>query len=237
VDQVRKPRAILFDLWGTVIQSDDFDPKKGNAALLSVASDSDGLSLETLQELGARITVSTEQRERDSRLEFTHASLLRMLSDSFGLRFSHPLLELEWIFWCAALRVRPAEGIRETLAGLRRRGILTCIVSNSSFLAATLERELERQGLLDSFSFVVSSADYGVRKPDPLIFEVALRRLGVDAREAWFTGDNVEFDIEGAWGAGLFPVAYNPDRPVPPGMGDYRSITHWSELEPLIEEA
>ncbi len=232
-----KPRAILFDLWGTLINSDEFDPMKGNAAVLASAESHDGLTLEQLQEFGGRIVAGVEPRELSAWLEFTQQSLLRMLADSFGLRFRVPLIELEWLFWSAALRIRQTEGVREALEGLVRRGIPTCVVSNSSFLACTIERELRRQGLLDLFSFVVSSADYGVRKPDPLIFEVALRRLGVSPAEAWFAGDNVEFDIEGAWSAGLLPIAYNPNKAVPDHVKDHRRIGHWGELLPIVDSA
>jgi putative hydrolase of the HAD superfamily len=232
-----RPRAVLFDLWGTLIFSDEFEPRRGNQAVLARAETAGRAGLEELQELGARIVASTEPRELESRLEFTQASLLRMLIDSFGLRFRMSLDELEWIFWTAALRIQTAQGIRAALDGLAERGIQTCVVSNSSFAAATLERELENRGLRECFSFVISSADYGVRKPDPVIFEVALRRLGVAAEEAWFAGDNIEFDIEGASQAGLFPVAYRPNGPVPPHIPAFRLIKDWAELLPLIDQA
>jgi putative hydrolase of the HAD superfamily len=232
-----KPRAVLFDLWGTLILSDEFDPMKGNAAVLDAAEGHDGLSVDQLQELGGRIVTEVEPRELASHLEFTQQSLLRMLADSFGLRFRVSLVELEWIFWRAALRIRTTDGIRAALDGLASRGIATCVVSNSSFLASTIERELRGQGLLDRFSFVVSSADYGVRKPDPVIFEVALRRLGVSAAEAWFAGDNIQFDIEGAWSAGLLPIAYNPNEAVPAHVTDHRRISHWNELLGLVDSA
>jgi putative hydrolase of the HAD superfamily len=51
--------------------------------------------------------------------------------------------------------------------------------------------------------FVVISAEVGVRKPDPRIFEEALRRAGVAAGEAVHVGDLPEEDIEGARRAGL----------------------------------
>jgi HAD superfamily hydrolase (TIGR01450 family) len=43
-------------------------------------------------------------------------------------------------------------------------------------------------------------------KPSPAFFELALRRLGVKAREAVMIGDNVETDIKGGKAAGLFSI-------------------------------
>src|SRR5208337_1286427 len=98
----------------------------------------------------------------------------------------------------------------------------------------TLERELVLQGIRGAFRFVISSADYGVRKPDPLIFEVALRRLGLDAGRVWFAGDNVGYDIIGARQAGIFPVAYNPRKKIPDTVGEHAVISSWDQLIPLI---
>jgi putative hydrolase of the HAD superfamily len=110
-------------------------------------------------------------------------------------------------------------------------------VSNSSFIGATLEKELTRLGVCHYFKFVISSADYGVRKPDPIIFEVALRRLGLDPARVWFAGDNVGYDIVGGRGAGMFCVAFNPRTEIPPDLGGHTLITRWSELPSLISSA
>lgn len=125
----------------------------------------------------------------------------------------------------------------ELLRGVESLGLPMGVISNSSFAGPTLERELEHQCIRRHLRFVISSADYGVRKPDPLIFEVALRRLGLEADKAWFAGDHVGYDIVGASGAGLFPVAYNPRAPIPDTVGEHAVITSWSQLGELIDSA
>ena len=136
---MRRPEAILFDLWGTLFNSVAFDPSKGNAAVLALAENPRGASLEQVQELGGRLVAATVSREEQSALEFTQGSLLRILADAFGLRFRHSLEELEWEFWNAALEVSLVEGVQDMLLHVRRRGIRSSVISNSSFLAATLE--------------------------------------------------------------------------------------------------
>jgi len=120
---------------------------------------------------------------------------------------------------------------------LRQRGIPLGVVSNSSFSTVTLQRELDRLGILGQFQFVISSAEYGVRKPDPLIFQVALARLGVPAERTWFAGDNVDYDVLGAHGAGIFPVAFRPRAPIPASVGEHAVITEWKELGRLVDTA
>jgi putative hydrolase of the HAD superfamily len=231
---MRRPEAILFDLWGTLLSWGEFDSRKGNAAVLKICHNPRGVTLDQVQALADRIIGSVEVREDAAHLEFTQASLLRMIGDCFGLRFHKSLAETEWEFWRAALRLSLMDGVRELLPVLQREGLRIGVVSNSSFASATLEKEIERQGVRSFFSFVISSADYGIRKPDPFIFEVAVGRLGLAPERAWFAGDNVTYDIIGAIGAGLFPVAFNPTGPIPEGMGRCAVISKWSELPPLI---
>ena len=47
------------------------------------------------------------------------------------------------------------------------------------------------------------SSDVGIRKPDPRIFEVALKKMGVSAKETGYVGDTISRDVIGAHNAGL----------------------------------
>jgi putative hydrolase of the HAD superfamily len=232
---MRRPEAVLFDLWGTLISSEGFDPGLGNAAVLKTCDNPHGVSLEQVQELGNHVMTALETREDQSALEFTQAALLRFIGDSLDLRFRKSMEETEWEFWSAALEVRLIDGVRELLVLLQSRGIRTGVISNSSFAGRTLERELRRHGILGYFEFVISSADYGIRKPDPIIFEVALARLGIGAASAWFAGDNVGYDLVGARSAGIFPVAFKPRAAIPDSIGEHAVILQWDQLSALIE--
>nr|WP_246376379.1 HAD-IA family hydrolase [Conyzicola lurida] len=46
------------------------------------------------------------------------------------------------------------------------------------------------------------SADLGVRKPDPLVYRLALERYGADAADTFFTDDNAE-NVAGAAAVGI----------------------------------
>ncbi|MGA2642508.1 MAG: HAD family hydrolase [Spirochaetia bacterium] len=231
---MQKPEAILFDLWGTLINSINFDPEKGHAAVLETCENPNGVSLEDVLDLGRRVVNATVAREEEAALEYTQASLLRLVADAFGLRPRKSIEESEWVFWHASLEVSLIDGVGDLLREVGARGMPMGVVSNSSFAGCTLERELEVQGIRHAFRFVISSADYGVRKPDPLIFEVALRRLGLEAGRVWFAGDNVGYDIIGARQAGIFPVAYNPRKKIPDTVGEHAVIFSWDQLMPLI---
>ncbi|MCL6451700.1 MAG: HAD-IA family hydrolase [Acetobacteraceae bacterium] len=83
----------------------------------------------------------------------------------------------------------------ETLAGAARVGLLTNTDND------ILEAALRRAGL--AFTLRVTSEDARCYKPHPAIFELALRRAGVEARDALLVGDSQNDDILGARRAGM----------------------------------
>lgn len=57
-------------------------------------------------------------------------------------------------------------------------------------------------GLLPYFDEVVLSCEVGLRKPDPAIYQLALRNLNLLAEETWFVDDQPE-NVRGAIGVGI----------------------------------
>src|SRR5204863_4540316 len=82
--------------------------------------------------------------------------------------------------------------------------------SDLSFGQRVIRHELAKHGLDEHFTIVVVSAEYAVRKPNPLLFEIAAARLGIDVRDVWFVGDRLDTDITGGRLAGMSTVWYAP---------------------------
>jgi HAD superfamily hydrolase (TIGR01509 family) len=96
------------------------------------------------------------------------------------------------------------DGARPALERLRAQGIVLALVSNTMRSpGTTLRRLLERYGMLGSFAHTTFSDEVGVRKPDPEIFALTLRALGVEATAAVHVGDDPILDVLGAQAAGL----------------------------------
>ena len=64
---------------------------------------------------------------------------------------------------------------------------------------------LSKHGLTHFFDSVVISAEVGVKKPDPRIFDSALDRTGTDPKDVIYVGDT-EDDTKAARAAGIVPV-------------------------------
>ena len=95
------------------------------------------------------------------------------------------------------------DDVRPALASLEEAGLVLGIVSN---FEAWLEDLLGALGVIDRFPVRVISGLEGVEKPDARIFTLALQRIGADAADAVYVGDNPEFDVEPARAVGMMPV-------------------------------
>ena len=68
----------------------------------------------------------------------------------------------------------------------------------------------ERLGLEKYFDFIVMSVEHGgIEKPDPRIFEVAVREARCEPHELLHVGDHIEYDVRGANDAGVRSVWLN----------------------------
>jgi putative hydrolase of the HAD superfamily len=102
-----------------------------------------------------------------------------------------------------AHRWRAYDDVAPAFERLKRRGVAIGLISNWDSRLARLFDGLGLTALIDT---VVSSAEVGLHKPDPRIFELALERLGVAAADAAHVGDHYYADIVGAGAVGMTPV-------------------------------
>ena len=52
----------------------------------------------------------------------------------------------------------------------------------------------------------------GVKKPNPKVFEYALKKVNATASNSIMIGDNLEADIEGAINCGIRAIHYNSEK-------------------------
>jgi putative hydrolase of the HAD superfamily len=102
----------------------------------------------------------------------------------------------------------PSAGAKEVLARLRADGVATGIITNGYI--AFQERKIAHHGFTGLTDFVLVSEAAGAHKPDPRIFQLALKRANVAPEDAWHVGDHLVNDIGGAEGARLHSVLYDP---------------------------
>jgi HAD superfamily hydrolase (TIGR01509 family) len=102
--------------------------------------------------------------------------------------------------WFVLHSVPEPEALR-VLALLHTR-CRTGVVSNYE-LAGIQRKRLASSGLAELLDVMVISGDSGVEKPDPALFDEALRRLGLRPSQCLFVGDSLASDAAGARNAGM----------------------------------
>jgi len=100
------------------------------------------------------------------------------------------------------------EGALETLSALRKKKVTVGIITNGIERLQT--GKINRLGLNKYVDNITISSEARAHKPDKAIFDLALSRANVHADNAWFVGDHVTNDVEGAINAGMSSVYYNP---------------------------
>ncbi|MBA4370097.1 MAG: HAD family hydrolase [Coriobacteriaceae bacterium] len=100
-------------------------------------------------------------------------------------------------------RWRAYDDVVPAFERLRARGLKTGLISNWDSRLSAL---VDGMGLGIMLDAVISSAEVGLHKPDPRIFELACERVGVAPAEAVHVGDHPYADVLGATTAGMAAV-------------------------------
>lgn len=208
---MRPPSGILFDYGCTLVEEVQFDARAGVEFLLRHLTDrSPSLGVADALARVEWVTREVSARRDAFQIEAPWPAVTRLIYDYFGVAFDQPLTELEIPFWDATVTTRPMPGAGTALAALEEVGIPLGVVSNSSFRGAVIRHELAKHNLDAPLAIVVASADYAVRKPNPLLFETAAALLGTPTAEIWFVGDRLDMDVAGARAAGMVSVWLRP---------------------------
>jgi len=122
------------------------------------------------------------------------------------------------------------DDVRRTLPALQQTGYRMAVISNRDHPFQELLASLE---IDQFFEFSLAAGEVGIFKPEPGVFEHALKHSNLTAAETVYVGDNYFADVVGARRAGLHPVLYDPKGIFP--ESDCVTIKSFDELLPAIK--
>ncbi len=247
-ETLNRPKMILFDYGQTIIAEQFLEFIEGNRALLDKAVKNPyHITAEQVQnrsnELLDTICRYTHSSNRNYQpIEMTWKSFNQCVFDYFGIEFDVSYDELQWIFWTNSTIAHPSEHIEQLLEFLQGQGIRTGVVSNIMYSKEVLTRRINELIPNNNFEFIIASSEYMFRKPCPQIFEMALQKANLSAKDVWFCGDNPVCDIMGAYNAGIQPVWYTKyaqnsmkfKNECKVSEENYITVNDWQELKELI---
>lgn len=133
-------------------------------------------------------------------------------------------------------------GAKETLLSLYEQGYTIVMVADG--LERSFRNTMENNGLDHVFSEWVISEQLGVEKPNPLMFETAMKRLGLteaDKNRVVMVGNNLKRDMVGANRFGIRSVhlCWSDRYPAVPADSEENPtycIHRPTELLPIVDE-
>jgi HAD superfamily hydrolase (TIGR01549 family) len=241
----KKIKAVLFDLGETLLGFGRLNPRK-------IFSQGARLSYDFLknrnQPVGSfayyylwNFTALYFRRilSNIKRNDFNSLALLRWAGMKKGIRLDgDQWRRFAWTWYEPLCRIGTVEpDIKQTLTELKKSGLKLGIVSNTFVCADSLDKHMDKLGVLDFFPLRMYSYQFDFRKPDTRIFKLAAERIGENPRNIIFVGDRIDKDIKPALKAGMYAVlksAYtNNGKPAPDAAFKINKV---SELPPLIEK-
>lgn len=239
------PRMIIFDYGHTLLYEPGWDSVRGNAELLKFAvKNPNNCTLDDVVNAAELIFGKNIENVRKIGYDISGQIGNRALYDYLGIEFSLTPLEMETVFWNAASMGAMMPNADKMLDYLNEKGIRTAVISNLLWSGEALTERLNRLLPNHRFEFVMTSSDYFMRKPNRILFEIALQKAGLRADEVWYCGDNPKADIEGSSQVGIFPVLYDNDtgkeHNYPANIKtlqcEHLHIHEWMELVEVLEQ-
>lgn len=237
------PKMIIFDYGHTLLYEPDYNLLRGERVLFEhIKSNPAGYTPEQANEFSQKIFGATRS-VRQSGFEPHERQFQRFIYEYLGIELSISPDEAENIFWDALSPGAVMPGADKVLDHLNANGIRTGVISNIQFSGDALRRRLDRLLPNNRFEFVITSSEYMFRKPNRLIFELALRKARLRAEDVWYCGDDPEADVEGASQVGIYPVWYDSDiecwyrdrEKEPSPTCDHLHIRDWAEMISILE--
>ncbi|MCJ7694587.1 MAG: HAD family hydrolase [Anaerolineaceae bacterium] len=96
----------------------------------------------------------------------------------------------------------PREDAKDTIVELAHRGYKLGIIANT-ITETEIPDWMDADDVRQHFQTVVLSSKVTLRKPDPEIFLLAAREIGVNPKDCAYVGDNPVRDVEGTYAAGF----------------------------------
>jgi membrane protein len=203
------PQAILFDIDGTLVDSNNFHVLAWAEAFHAAGHDF------RLSELHAQIGKGADNYVQALLPDATEEEA-EALGDAHGRLFARHYMH----------RLKPFPGAHELLQRCRDEGLTVMLATSAS--GRELQRHLE---VLDAHDIVhgwTSADDVGCSKPCPDVFVTAARKAEVAPAQAIVVGDT-PYDIEAATAAGIRTVAVRsglfPDQQLSGAIAIYDDVS------------
>jgi len=204
-------KAVILDFGGTLADGGlDWDPYHETIRSF-LASHGYIVPMSKLKR-ALRGALAELNRFRAKGNEMTFEEVYAIFLSNLDVRYDREMLDYLHDNFRKHYRTQYFSCVEDVLQGLSSRYKVALLSNTMSDQPKILLREA---GLDKYFDVIYCSRDLGVRKPNPAIFDIVLKELGVQPVNTVHVGDSVEADMFGARDSGITGVwIKTPDQPV-----------------------
>ena len=207
-------KGLLFDVNGTVI--DIYTSESDDQIYRTVSNFLDYYKIRiSPQIIKDEYFSRLRQQKKESAEEFPEFNVIKLFSEMIEKYRSEESLQVApetvAILFRAAGRYKlePYDGVIATLKQLAETYPMAAVSDGQALWALP---ELYSTGLEKFFQFTIVSSDYGFRKPEPKMYELALQKMNLLPEEVIFVGNDMYRDIYGAHNIGMKTVFFRSNQ-------------------------
>lgn len=241
---MNKPRMIIFDYGHTLLYEPEFDFLRGEKEVYKhIVKNPRQLTIDEINKFGKEL-YQKYNICRNQGFELHEWQMLRLQYEYLGIKLDISYAEAEKILWNHVSWGACMPFVDEMLVCLKENGIRSGVISNIGWSGKALTDRINRLLPQNQFEFIIASSEYGIRKPNSMLFELALQKANLQPSDVWYCGDNIKADVYGARSAGIFPVLYEDETVENPWQGhndglqidfEHLHIHSWVEMINIID--
>jgi len=241
---MKLPRAILFDLDDTLLVafggSQSQWERTIGAATAHFASVEPTVIVNAIQEASGELWADPgrhkywRHRIGEARRKIVATAFADLAARGYRMpsaAVGHELADSYEALHNAELRMFP--DAHQTLDRLKERGVLLALITNGA--AEPQRAKVVRFALEHRFEHIQIEGEHGFGKPEDRAYMHAMEVLGVEPKDTWMVGDNLEWEVVGPQRLGIYAIWHDGyGLGLPPGT-DIRPDRIIRRLKELLE--
>lgn len=195
----RKIKGVFFDCWSTVISFNEGRADWNTAPLKNHAKNFDKLDWYTIDKFSDNFF---KTYYANTCYDIKYVQFLELMARTFSIELDenistigHEVLD--------GLNPKPIQGIQNFIKYLNSNNYFCAILSNTIYEDVDSIKTLNKIVPECKFKYFYGSANCGVKKPDSLFFECAVKPSGITLSDAMYIGDTFYQDVYGSYKAGF----------------------------------
>lgn len=233
-------KYIIMDLGDTLFKNVELDLTKGVTYIYNNYCNHNIEKDAVVKDFNLIWEYAYQKRDNDD-FEINIHNYFNYLRDTIGFKTTYDNNFLEIEFLTHSTKTILMNDLVEFLSLCKTKNIHLVILSNSTFTKQGLIYQLKEHNIDSYFEAVFSSADYILRKPSPLFFNLAVNCLkktypNLKLEEVRFIGNDYHYDVLGSTNQGIKAIWFNEQNLPNPHLVECTEVKSYKELIKMMSE-